>query len=39
LERKVTTKSFKEPFFDIYDEETDFDLDKLKLESKKVDSE
>jgi predicted RND superfamily exporter protein len=38
LERKVTTKSFKEPFFDVYDEETDFDFDKLKLESKKEDS-
>lgn len=35
LERKVTTKSFKEPFFDIYDEEADFDLEKLKLEGEK----
>ena len=39
LERKVTTKSFKEPFFDIYDEEMDFDMSKLKLESDKSDSE
>lgn len=33
LERKVTTKSFKEPFFDIYDEELDFDMDKLEIEN------
>jgi uncharacterized protein len=37
LERKVSTKSFKEPFFDIYDEETDFDMEKLRLESDKSD--
>ena len=32
LERKVTTKSFKEPFFDIYDEEVDFDNHKMEIE-------
>ena len=32
LERKVTTKSFKEPFFDIYDEEVDFDNHKIEIE-------
>lgn len=31
LERKVVTKSFQEPLFDIYDEETDYDLDKLEI--------
>lgn len=35
LERKVTTKSFKEPFFDIYDEEIDFDYKKLEIEESK----
>ncbi len=32
LERKVTTKSFMEPFFDIYDEEVDFDYHKIEIE-------
>ncbi|NCA21761.1 MAG: hypothetical protein EBS86_11580 [Crocinitomicaceae bacterium] len=31
LQRKVLSKSFEEPFFDIYDEETDYDLDKLEI--------
>ena len=33
LERKITTKSFKEPFFDIYDEEVDYDKDLIQIES------
>ena len=33
LERKITTKSFKEPFFDIYDEEVDYDKDLIQVES------
>lgn len=32
LERLVTTKSFEEPFFDIYDEEEDIELDNLQVE-------
>jgi hypothetical protein len=39
LERKATTKSFEEPFFDIYDEEEDIELDNLQIENleKKID--
>jgi predicted RND superfamily exporter protein len=33
LERKATTKSFEEPFFDIYDEEEDIELDNLQIET------
>ena len=33
LERKITTKSFKEPFFDIFDEEEDYDKDLIQVES------
>lgn len=33
LERLVTTKSFEEPFFDIYDEEEDIELDNLQVET------
>lgn len=32
LERRFSTKSFQEPFFDIYNEETDYDVDKLEIE-------
>ena len=32
LERKATTKSFAEPFFDIYDEEVDYDFIKLEID-------
>ncbi len=32
LERKVTTKSFTEPYFDIYDEEVDYDHHKLEID-------
>lgn len=37
LERKVITKSFQEPFFDIYDEETDYDAEKLEIDIKNID--
>jgi len=33
LERLVTTKSFEEPYFDIYDEEEDIELDDLQVET------
>ena len=36
LERRVITKSFQEPFFDIYDEEEDYDFDKLEIDSKEL---
>ena len=36
LERRVITKSFKEPYFDIYDEEEDYDFDKLEIDSKSL---
>ena len=32
LERRITTKSFEEPYFDVYDEETDLDLDDLQVQ-------
>jgi len=32
FERKSFVKSFEEPYFDIYDEETDYDTDKLEIE-------
>lgn len=32
LERKFSMRSFQEPFFDIYNEETDYDVDKLEIE-------
>jgi|TARA_R110000737_G_scaffold233265_1_gene246552 predicted RND superfamily exporter protein len=35
LERRLTTKSFVEPYFDVYDEETDMDFDDLQVETKK----
>ena len=34
LERLITTKSFKEPLLDIFDEEEDIDLKKLKVKQK-----
>ena len=34
LERIITTKSFKEPMIDIFDEEEDIDLEKLKVKRK-----
>jgi uncharacterized protein len=35
LERRLTTKSFVEPYFDAYAEETDMDFDDLQVETKK----
>jgi predicted RND superfamily exporter protein len=32
LERKFSVKSFQEPYFDIYNEEPDYDTDKLEIE-------
>jgi hypothetical protein len=32
FERNSFVKSFEEPYFDIYDEETDYDTDKLEVE-------
>jgi len=32
LERRITTKLFEEPYFDVYDEETDLDLDDLQVQ-------
>ena len=34
LEKLITTKAFKEPFLDIFDEEEDIDLDRLKIKRK-----
>lgn len=34
LDRFVTTKSFGEPYFDIYDEEEDIELENLKIQKK-----
>lgn len=34
LERIITTKAFKEPLIDIFDEEEDIDLEKLKVKRK-----
>lgn len=33
FERKITTKSFEEPYFEIYDEDTDINWDKLVIQS------
>ncbi len=32
LERRITTKSFEEPYFDAYAEESDMDWDNLNIE-------
>lgn len=37
LERKIITKSFQEPYFDIYNEDTDYDYDKLEIDTKGLD--
>ncbi len=34
LDKWLTTKAFKEPFLEIYDEEEDIELDQLKIEEK-----
>jgi len=39
LERRLTTKSFEEPLFEIYDEEEDMDLDQLSVRSDAWDAE
>jgi len=33
LERRITTKSFEEPLFELYDEELDFDLFQLEVQT------
>lgn len=33
LDRRLTTKSFEEPFFELYDEEEDIDLEQLSVRS------
>jgi uncharacterized protein len=38
LERRLTTKSFEEPFFELYDEEEDIDLDLLSVRDEEWDS-
>lgn len=38
LERRLTTKSFEEPFFELYDEEEDMDLDQLEVRSEAWDA-
>lgn len=37
LERKIITKSFQEPYFDIYNEDTDYDYDKLEIDTRELD--
>ena len=32
LDRLITTKSFEEPYFDVYDEEADIEWDSLQVE-------
>lgn len=39
LERKLTTKSFEEPFFELYDEEEDIDIAQLEVRSDEWDAE
>jgi hypothetical protein len=34
LEKRITTKKFKEPLLDIFDEEIDIEMEELKIESK-----
>ena len=33
LDRLITTKSFEEPYFDVYDEDSDIDWDELQIKS------
>lgn len=35
LEKRITTKTFKEPLLHVFDEEEDIDFDELEIESKK----
>ena len=39
MERKLTTKSFEEPFFELYDEEEDIDVSMLEVRSEEWDAE
>jgi hypothetical protein len=34
MEKMLVSKSFKEPYFDIYLDEEDIDIDELKIEKK-----
>jgi len=34
LDKLVTTKAFKEPFIEIFDEEDDIEVDNLQIENK-----
>lgn len=38
LERSITTKAFREPFFDAYDEESDIDWENLEIEDEEDDT-
>lgn len=38
LDRLITTKSFQEPYFDVYDEEDDIEFDSLRVESENEDN-
>ena len=38
LERSITTKAFREPFFDAYDEESDIDWENLEIEDEDEDT-
>ena len=38
LERRLTTKSFEEPFFELYDEEEDIDLGRLVVHTDEWDN-
>lgn len=37
LEKRLSTKAFQEPFFDVYDEEEDVDWDSLEIDDREVD--
>lgn len=36
LEKRITTRAFKEPLLDIFDEEIDIELEELKIENKEL---
>ena len=36
LQKQLTTKSFTEPYFEVYDEDNDIDLDELQIENTKT---
>lgn len=37
LEKRLSTKAFQEPFFDVYDEEDDVEWDQLEIDDKEAD--